>query len=142
MGISQANSKLPPSSNKISRHSTKPPNCKPYAENIASWSNTLGPENTSLDNPSNCELELKRRGIHIANLNIRHLKPKVDQKKILLDQSNSIDIFGLCETCLNESTDNSSVQIIGYDFERKDRIQTSTNTSGKGVGYWYILQNM
>ena len=45
MGIIQANSKLPPSSNKISPHNTKPPNCNPYVENIASWSNTLGPEN-------------------------------------------------------------------------------------------------
>ena len=143
MGIIQANSKLPPSSNKISTHNTKPPNCKPDVENIASWSNTLGPENTSLDNPSNCELEFKRRGIHIANLNIRHLKPKIDQMKILLDQSNSIDIFGLCETFLNESIDDSSVQINGYNFERKDRIQTSTNTSCKGGGILvYIAEHV
>ena len=120
MGIIQANSKLPPSSNKISPHNTKPPNCKPYVENIASLSNTLGPENTSLDNPSNCELEFKRRDIHIANLNIRHLKPKIDQMKILLDQSNSIDIFGLCKTFSNESIEDSSVLINGYKIEPRN----------------------
>ena len=76
---------------------------KSYVENIASWSNTPVSENTSLDNPSNCELKFKRRGIHIANLNIRHLKPKVDQMKFLSDQSN----FGLCESFLNESVDNN-----------------------------------
>ena len=63
--------------------------------------------------------------------------------KILLDQSNSIDIFRLCETFLNESIDDSSVQIIGYNFERKDRIQTSTNTSCKGGGILvYIAEHV
>ena len=88
----------------------------------------------NLDTPSQNELKFNRRGIHIANLNIRHLKPKVDQMKILLDQSNSIDIFGLCKTFLNESIDNSSIQINGYNIERKDGIQTSAKTLGKGGG--------
>ena len=88
----------------------------------------------NLDTPSQKELKFNRRGIHIANLNIRHLKPKVDQMKILLDQSNSIDIFGLCKTFLNESIDNSSIQINGYNIERKDGIQTSAKKLGKGGG--------
>ena len=103
----------------------KPPNSKSHITNNTSRLNTAGPRNMNLDTPLQNELKFNRRGIHIANLNIRHLKPKVDQMKILLDQSNSIDIFGLCKTFLNESIDNSSIQINGYNIERKDRIQTS-----------------
>ena len=40
--------------------------------------------------------------------------------KILLNQANSIDIFGLCETFLNETVDNDQVNINGFKFERKD----------------------
>ena len=80
-------------------------------------------------------MEFKRRGIHIANLNIRHLKPKIDQMKILLDQSNSVDIFALCETFLHDSIDNSLVQINGYNFEIKYRNKTNSNPLGKWVGY-------
>ena len=83
---------------------------------------------------SKCEFEFKRRGIHIANLNIRHLKPKVDNMKVLLDQDCSIDIFGLCETFLNDSIDNEQIHIHGFKFERKDRLNTVAHPSGKGGG--------
>ena len=44
---------------------------------------------------------------------------------------------------MNESVDDSSAQINGYNFERKDRIQTSTNTSCKGGGILvYIAEHV
>ena len=54
--------------------------------------------------------------------------------KILLNQTNSIDIFGLCETFLNETVDNDQVHINGFKFERKDRPNTVAYPSGKGGG--------
>ena len=34
----------------------------------------------------------------MVDLNIRHLKPKLDEMKIMFDQANNIDNFGICET--------------------------------------------
>ena len=81
-----------------------------------------------------CKFEYRSRGIHIANLNIRHLKPKVDNLKVLLDQNKSIDILGLCETFLTDKIDNAQVYINGFNIERKDRLSTYSHKSGKGGG--------
>ena len=67
------------------------------------------------------ELTFQRRGIHIGNLNIRHLKPKLDNVKLMLNSLNQVDIFGLCETFLNKTIDDNTVNIEGYKIERKDR---------------------
>ena len=40
--------------------------------------------------------------------------------KILLDSANCIDIFGLCETFLNETVDDEVLSMPGYTFEHKD----------------------
>ena len=69
-----------------------------------------------------CQYNIKTKGIHVANLNIRHLKPTIDELRIMLDLSNSIDIFEVCETFLNQSVDDSTVHVKGYRFERKDRL--------------------
>ena len=87
-----------------------------------------------LDTPPKFAVEIKHRIIHIANSNIRHHKPKIYHMKILLDHSNSVDFFGLCETFLNDSIDNSLVQINGYNFERKYRNKTNSNFLGKRGG--------
>ena len=54
--------------------------------------------------------------------------------KVLLDQNRSINIFGLCETFLNDSIDNEQIHINGFKFERKDRLSTVAHPSGKGGG--------
>lgn len=54
------------------------------------------------------ELKFQRRGIHIANLDIRHLQPKLDDIKLMLDKSNNVDIFGVCETFLNNNVDTTT----------------------------------
>ena len=60
------------------------------------------------------KFDFKHRGFHMANLNIRHIKPKVDNMKIMLDKSNSIDIFGVCETFLNGTISDDVSHINNY----------------------------
>ena len=58
-------------------------------------------------------------GYTLQNMNVRHLKPKMDEMKILLDSANCIDVFGLCETFLTETTDNDALSISGYKINAK-----------------------
>ena len=62
--------------------------------------------------------------------------------KILLNSSNSINVYGLCETFLNTSTDDSSIHINGYKVERKDIYDSSSTTWGKGEEFSFILQTI
>lgn len=87
------------------------------------------------------EVNFQHRGIHIANLNIRHLKPKLDDVKIILDHVNQIDIFGVCETFLNTTIDDITVSINGYNFERKDRDNCNHNLTEKGGGVLIYINN-
>ena len=91
---------------------------------LAPSPSTLGPEQTNPQSKSASQLDIKfkRRGIHFCNLNIRHLKPKIDEMKLLLYSSKSIDVFGVCETFLNTTVDNISIHIDGYKIERKRQI--------------------
>ena len=65
-------------------------------------SNTL---DNKIPNDISTEFRFNSRGIHnsIYNLNIRHLKPKLDDMKIVLDLPNNIDIFGVRETFLDQT---------------------------------------
>ena len=72
-------------------------------------------------------------GLHIANLNICHIKPKLDDIKIMLSESKNVDILGLCETFLDSSVDDETLHIPNYHFERKDRTRTD-NMVGKSKG--------
>ena len=72
--------------------------------------------------------------MHVANLNIRYLKPKIDELRIMLDMSNCIDIFGVCDTFLNKSIDASTVHVDGYNLERKDRQDTPLSVDFKCGG--------
>ena len=58
----------------------------------------------------------------------------MDEMKILLDSANCIDVFGMCETFLTETTENDTLSISGYNIERKDRCETiSTTNNGGGI---------
>lgn len=87
------------------------------------------------------ELNFQHRGIHIGNLNIRHLKPKLDEVKILLNSSNKVDIFGLCETFLKTNIDDKTISIDGYTIERKDRDAISSIQTNNGGGILIYLAN-
>ena len=83
---------------------------------------------------SKAEIEFNRKGIHIANLNIRHMKPQLNEMKILLNSTKHIDSFGLCETFLSELFDSDILNIDGYTFERNDRHENNTASANKGGG--------
>ena len=55
-------------------------------------------------NNDNTPLQFKHRGLHVANINICHLKPKLDEIKILLNSASNLDLLGICETFLDENT--------------------------------------
>ena len=83
-------------------------------------SDAPGADNTSMFRKQN-ELNFEHRGIYIVNLNVRHLKPKIDDVKIMLQELNNVDILGLCETFLNRNVDDGTINSDGYKTERKDR---------------------
>ena len=69
----------------------------------------------------NTPLQFKHRGLHVANINICHLKPKLDEIKILLNSASNRDLLGMCETFLDENTGDNILHMDGFNFERKDR---------------------
>ena len=72
--------------------------------------------------------------MHVTNLSIRHLKQKIDEVRIMLDLSNYIDIFEVCETFLNPSINDSTVHVDEYNFERNDRHENPLSVVSKGGG--------
>ena len=101
------------------------------------------PENTGIHTGENSfqnKFKFDHRGIHIANINIRHLKPKVDQIKIMLQESN-IDILGTCETFLSKTDDDTIVNINGFTIERKDRDSCPDIETNKGGGIFIYLRD-
>ena len=86
-----------------------------FANNLESLHNSSQQPNLQY------QFNSKSKGLHVANLNIRHLNPKMEELRIMLDVSNCVDIFGVCETFLNKSIDDSTIHVDGYNFERKDR---------------------
>ncbi|MCG8066696.1 MAG: hypothetical protein JAY84_02445 [Candidatus Thiodiazotropha taylori] len=81
-------------------------------------------------------LQFNHRGLHVANVNICHLKPKLDEVEILLNSTANLDILGLCETFLDENTDNDILHMNGFNFERKDRstLKQGSLTTKRGGG--------
>ena len=61
------------------------------------------------------------KGLHVANLNIRHLMHKVDEIRFMLANENAPDILGLCETSLDSNISDGQVTISGYKFLRYNR---------------------
>ena len=75
-------------------------------------------------------------GLHIANLNVRHLLPKLDELRISMDCENGPDVLGICETFLNESIYSSQLTINGFDHIRKDRSDTKDKAGGSLILYF------
>ena len=81
-------------------------------------------------------MQFEHRGLHVANVNICHIKPKLDEIKLLLSSSTKVDILGLCETFLDDKTDDDILHIQGFNFERKDRslLKQGTLNTKRGCG--------
>ena len=89
-------------------------------------------------------LHSEQKGLHVANY-ICHIKPKLDKIKLLLNSSSKLDILGLCETFLDENTDDNILQMEGFNFERKDRAALrldALNTKRGGGVVVYIADHI
>ena len=87
------------------------------------------------------ELNFKHCGIHVVTLNVRHLKPKIDDVKIMLQELNNVDILDLCETFLNRNVDDGTINTDGYKIERKDRDSLSSIQNNTGGGIVIYIAN-
>lgn len=83
--------------------------------------------------PETClGLTFLSKGLHLCNLNIRHILPKLDELRINMANEKCPDILGICETFLDNNVPDSQLTINGFDFIRKDRSDVQ-NKSGGGV---------
>ena len=80
----------------------------------------------------NTDLIFRSRGLHLCNLNIRHLVPKLDELRISMTHNQCPDIFGICETFLTHSVSDEQLKLEGFDLIRKDRSETQ-NKTGRGI---------
>jgi hypothetical protein len=76
------------------------------------------------------------KGLHLAFLNINHLRPKIDDVKLNL-LNNKPNILGLAETFLDTRHDNRQFQQEGYCIERRDR----EGKTGGGI-LCYVNENL
>ena len=84
-------------------------------ENISSMSctNNASPETgISIDT----DLIFRSRGLHLCNLNIRHLVPKLDELRISMTHNQCPDIFGMCEAFLTHSVSDEQLKLEGFDL--------------------------
>ena len=65
-------------------------------------------------------IKFQKKGLHVVYLNVQHLVPKFDEIKYILSTS-EIDIFGACETFLNDTFCDLNLNFTGFKNIRKDR---------------------
>ncbi|CAC5410806.1 unnamed protein product [Mytilus coruscus] len=73
---------------------------------------------------------LQKGGLKIANLNIQHILPKIEEIRLTLNEKKSLHILGLCETFLNPELGDNLIEVKGYDIIRGDRHETQDKTGG------------
>ena len=76
------------------------------------------------------DLTFTSKGLHIANLNVRHFLPKMDELTLTIGTENGPDIIGLCETFLDPSVGDSQLSINLFDLHRKDRCEIQDKSGG------------
>ena len=69
----------------------------------------------------------KKRGMHLVHLNINSILPKIDELRLIAQNTNAA-VIGLTETKPDETILNEEIEINGYTLERSDR-----NRKGGGV---------
>ena len=82
------------------------------------------------------EFEFSSKGLHICNLNVRHILPKIDDIQIILSSKQGPDIVGMCETFLKKNNPDSQLFIEGFNILRKDRSDVQ-DKSGGGLLLYY-----
>ena len=82
------------------------------------------------------DIIFKSRGLHIVNLNVRHLVPKLDELSFMLVNEKGPDIFGACETFLDVNVSDGQIAKNGFEFLRKDRCVTVDKNGGGVILYF------
>ena len=85
---------------------------------------------------SNSSPWFKSKGLKIVCLNINRVLGKLEQVKLSLEEQKP-DIFGLCETFLNDKVDDRLLQYTGYITQRRDRV----DKAGGGL-FFYIRDDL
>ena len=78
----------------------------------------------------------KTKGLHVCNLNVRHILPKIDEIRLTLPHRNIPDIFGICEPFLEIHHPDSLISVDGFHFFRKDRSETQKKSGGGLILYF------
>ena len=100
---------------------------------------SVTPDSKTTDNSSSkfsdslstqVDLTFTSKGLHIANLNVRHFLPKMDELTLTIGTENGPDIIGICETFLDPSVGDSQLSINHFDLHRKDRCETQDKSGG------------
>ena len=60
------------------------------------------------------DLTFSSKGLHIANINVRHILPKLDELRILMEDEKGPDIVGACETFLDINVPDDQIAITGF----------------------------
>ena len=81
------------------------------------------------DNVNRLGFDIKARGLSVIHLNVRSLRGKLDELKIRLCDSKTIDVLTFSETWLQPNISDKEIQILGYTSVRYDR----SAKSGGGV---------
>ena len=91
----------------------------------------LNPGPVQLEDNSQCLPDnyhcFKERGLHFVHLNINSILPKIDELRLIAQNTNAA-VIGLTETKLDETILNEEIEINGYTLDRCDR-----NRKGGGV---------
>ena len=100
--------------------------CSTENINSISCTNDASPE-TGIS--INTDLIFRSRGLHLCNLNISHLVPKLEELRISMTHNQCPDIL-VCETFLTNSVSDEQFKLEGFDLIRKDRSETQNKTGG------------
>lgn len=66
------------------------------------------------------EFEFPEYGLHVENLNMHHIHPKMAEMRFHFSGNNKPHILGLCEIFLDDKTGDNVLHINNYSFIRKD----------------------
>ena len=86
--------------------------------------------------PARCaNRDFSSKGLHLCNLNVRHLVPKIDER-IVMATEECPDLLELCETFLDPCVSDGQVALDGYNLIRKDRVDVLNKYGGGLIMYF------
>lgn len=71
-------------------------------------------------------------GLRCGHININGIRSKLDEVKLLLDES-SLDLLAITETHLSDNVDDDEIMIENYSLIRKDRMGTKNHWGGTAI---------